>query len=173
LHQPPWSFGFDSQTRGTRENRRTLYSSTGFLTGPTPPHAHSFVLGPAVINTHTHLRTRVGGSESRFNGASIKTLGFGTKYRWGGAAEWGAQKVRNKAFQDRLHHHGMTASRACRYRQCATATWDRGFRCSVRTRTAPCRLITVMTKMARAIRTLRPILTCRRSISRPSSRNST
>jgi hypothetical protein len=25
LHQPPWSFGFDSQTRGTRENRRTPY----------------------------------------------------------------------------------------------------------------------------------------------------
>jgi hypothetical protein len=24
LHQPPWSFGLDSQTRGTRENRRTL-----------------------------------------------------------------------------------------------------------------------------------------------------
>jgi len=24
LHQPPWSFGFESQTRGTRENRRTL-----------------------------------------------------------------------------------------------------------------------------------------------------
>ena len=24
LHQTPWSFGFDSQTRGTRENRRTL-----------------------------------------------------------------------------------------------------------------------------------------------------
>ena len=24
LHQPPWSFGFDSQTRGTREIRRTL-----------------------------------------------------------------------------------------------------------------------------------------------------
>jgi hypothetical protein len=23
VHQPPWSFGFDSQTRGTRENRRT------------------------------------------------------------------------------------------------------------------------------------------------------
>ena len=34
MHQPPWSFGFDSQTRGTRENRRTLCSSTGFLTGP-------------------------------------------------------------------------------------------------------------------------------------------
>jgi len=32
-------FGFDSQTRGTRENRRTLCESTGFLTGPTPlPH---------------------------------------------------------------------------------------------------------------------------------------
>ena len=50
--QPPWSFGFDSQTRGTRENRRTLCKSTGFLTGPIP-HAHSFVKGPAVINTHT------------------------------------------------------------------------------------------------------------------------
>ena len=36
LHQPPWSFGFDSQTRGTRENRRTLCESTGFLTGPSP-----------------------------------------------------------------------------------------------------------------------------------------
>ncbi len=24
LHQPPWSFGFDSQTRGNRENRSTL-----------------------------------------------------------------------------------------------------------------------------------------------------
>ena len=24
LHQPPWSFGFDSQSRGTRENRRTV-----------------------------------------------------------------------------------------------------------------------------------------------------
>ena len=24
LHQPPWSFGFDSQKSGTRENRRTL-----------------------------------------------------------------------------------------------------------------------------------------------------
>ena len=36
LHQPPLSFGFDSQTRGTRENRRTLCESTGFLTGPSP-----------------------------------------------------------------------------------------------------------------------------------------
>jgi hypothetical protein len=34
LHQSPWSFGFDSQTKGTRENRRNLCSSTGFLTGP-------------------------------------------------------------------------------------------------------------------------------------------
>ena len=36
LHQPPWRFGFASQTRGTRENRRTLCLSTGFLTGPSP-----------------------------------------------------------------------------------------------------------------------------------------
>ena len=34
MHQSPWSFGFDSQTKGTRENRRNLCSSTGFLTGP-------------------------------------------------------------------------------------------------------------------------------------------
>jgi hypothetical protein len=25
---------------------------------PPPPHAHSFVLGPAVINTHTHTLTK-------------------------------------------------------------------------------------------------------------------
>ena len=32
-----------------------LCKSTGFLMGPTSPapHANSFVLGPAVINTHT------------------------------------------------------------------------------------------------------------------------
>jgi hypothetical protein len=30
LHQPPWSFGFDSQTRGTRENRRTCRSLCEF-----------------------------------------------------------------------------------------------------------------------------------------------
>jgi len=35
LHQPPWSFRFDSQTRGARENRRNLCSSTWFPTGPT------------------------------------------------------------------------------------------------------------------------------------------
>ncbi len=60
LHQPPWSFGFDSQTRGPRENRRTLCESTGFLTGPSstcpplssPPQANSFVIGPAVVK-HT------------------------------------------------------------------------------------------------------------------------
>ena len=37
-------FGFDSQTRGTRENRRTLCESTGFLTGPkhsSTPNARS------------------------------------------------------------------------------------------------------------------------------------
>jgi hypothetical protein len=60
LHQPPWSLGFDSQTRGTRENRRTLCKSNGFLRGPTglgssslvshvlqyppPPHANSIDL---------------------------------------------------------------------------------------------------------------------------------
>jgi hypothetical protein len=33
LHQPPWSFGFDSQMRGTT---RTLCQSTGILTGPNP-----------------------------------------------------------------------------------------------------------------------------------------
>ena len=53
LHQPPWSFGFDSQTRGTRENRRTLCSSTGFLTGPntllsfSPPSFHTISLSLA------------------------------------------------------------------------------------------------------------------------------
>ena len=45
LHQPPWSFGFDSQTRGNRENGRTLCKSTGFLTGPNarppPPYTYS------------------------------------------------------------------------------------------------------------------------------------
>ena len=78
LHQPPWSFGFDSQTRGTRENRRTLCKSTGFLTGPSPamvgsrspdgwdqipyrvPPANSFVIGPAVINTHLSCTSHPG-----------------------------------------------------------------------------------------------------------------
>jgi hypothetical protein len=69
LHQPPWSFGFDSQTRGTRENRRTLYKVPGSSRVPShstcpplssSPHAHSFVIGPAVIKhtprLHTHLQ---------------------------------------------------------------------------------------------------------------------
>jgi hypothetical protein len=51
LYQSSWSLGFDSQGRGTRENRRTLYSSTGFLKG-SHPHVHSLVLGPSEINTH-------------------------------------------------------------------------------------------------------------------------
>jgi hypothetical protein len=48
LHQPPWSFGFDSQTRGTRENRAppcvkvTFTHSTGFLTGPNSSSTHRF-----------------------------------------------------------------------------------------------------------------------------------
>jgi hypothetical protein len=85
LHQPPWSFGFDSQTRGTRENRATPcvkvpgslpHGSHLVRDGQTsphrprlvvsritcppispPPHANSFVLGPAVINTHTLQHT--------------------------------------------------------------------------------------------------------------------
>jgi hypothetical protein len=37
LHQPPWSFGFDSQTRGTRENRRTCIKVPGSSRVPAPP----------------------------------------------------------------------------------------------------------------------------------------
>jgi hypothetical protein len=33
---------------------------TGFLTGPTHPHANTFVLGTAVIHTHTHTRSARG-----------------------------------------------------------------------------------------------------------------
>jgi hypothetical protein len=82
LHQPPWSFGFDSQTRGTRETRappcvkvpgssrvpppRSLVrdgqtSPRLVFSGSTcpplfPPHTHAnnFVIGTAVINTHAH-----------------------------------------------------------------------------------------------------------------------
>ena len=36
LHQSPWSFGFDSQTRGTRENRRTLCLKYQFPHGSQP-----------------------------------------------------------------------------------------------------------------------------------------
>ena len=32
MHQPPWSFGFDSQTRGTRENRAALLGDIDSLT---------------------------------------------------------------------------------------------------------------------------------------------
>ena len=63
LHQPPWSFGFDSQTRGTRvlvrdgqtsPRRPRLVVSRSTCPPLSPPtHANSFVLGPAVINTHT------------------------------------------------------------------------------------------------------------------------
>jgi hypothetical protein len=38
LHQPPWSFGFDSQTRGTRENRVTpCVKVPGSSRVPAPP----------------------------------------------------------------------------------------------------------------------------------------
>jgi hypothetical protein len=36
MHQSPRRFGFDSQTRGTRENRRAQCESTGFRTGLAP-----------------------------------------------------------------------------------------------------------------------------------------
>jgi hypothetical protein len=55
VNQPPWSFGLDSQTRGTRENRappclkyRVPHGSQ--LSSST--HAHSFVLGTPVINNN-------------------------------------------------------------------------------------------------------------------------
>jgi hypothetical protein len=84
LHQPPWIFGFDSQTRGTRENRtppcvKVPGSSRVPVCGgqPSPhksrlvvshctcpplsssPHAHSFVLGTAVINNNHHANNFV------------------------------------------------------------------------------------------------------------------
>ena len=77
LHQPPWSFGFDSQTRGTRENRappcvkvpgssrvpvrdgqtsphrpRLVVSRSTCPPLSPSPHANSFIRGTAVINTH-------------------------------------------------------------------------------------------------------------------------
>ena len=83
LHQTPCRFGFDSQTRGykvqrgTKENKLILCEITGFLTGPnapcvkvpgssrvpcpplsSPPHANSFVIGPAVIK-HTYTREQL------------------------------------------------------------------------------------------------------------------
>jgi hypothetical protein len=76
LHQPPWSFGFDSQTRGTRENRvppcvkvpgssrvpvrdgqtssyrpRLVVSRSTCPPFPPPTLANSFVIGTAVINS--------------------------------------------------------------------------------------------------------------------------
>jgi hypothetical protein len=53
LHQTLWSFasGFDSQTRGTRENSAPCVKVPGSSRVLSSPHAHSFVIGPAVINT--------------------------------------------------------------------------------------------------------------------------
>ena len=82
LHHPPWSFGFDSQTRGTRENRappcvkepgssrvpvrdgqtsphqsRLVVSRITCPPLSLSPHANSFITGAAVINTHTPFHT--------------------------------------------------------------------------------------------------------------------
>ena len=62
LHQPPWSFGFDSQTRGTRENRYTLCSSTGFLTGPRNPLICRYGEAPAAAAS---WRAHDGGRQRR------------------------------------------------------------------------------------------------------------
>jgi len=84
LHQPPWSFGFDSQTRGTRENRappcvkvpgssrvpafdgrtsphrpRLVVSRSTCPPLSPSPHENSFIIGTAVIHTHTQ-RTSLG-----------------------------------------------------------------------------------------------------------------
>ena len=60
--RPPWSFGFDSQTRGTRvlvrdgqtspRRPRLVVSCSTCPPLSFPPHANSFVIGPAVIK-HT------------------------------------------------------------------------------------------------------------------------
>ena len=60
MHQPPWSFGFDSQTRGARENRAPpcvkVPGSSSLVAHvlhlPPPTHANLFVIGTVVINTH-------------------------------------------------------------------------------------------------------------------------
>jgi hypothetical protein len=67
LQQPPWSFGFDSQTRGTTlvrdgqtsPHRPRLVVSRSTCPPLSPsPHANSFIIGTAVINTHTWVSTR-------------------------------------------------------------------------------------------------------------------
>jgi hypothetical protein len=51
LHQPPWSIGFDSQTREPRETRAPPCVE---IPGSSRIPANSFIKGTAVINTHTH-----------------------------------------------------------------------------------------------------------------------
>ena len=75
LHQPPWSFGFDSQARGGKTGapcfevpgssrvpvrdgqtsphrlRLVVSRSTCPALSPPSPHSNSFVIGPALINT--------------------------------------------------------------------------------------------------------------------------
>jgi hypothetical protein len=89
-HTTNRSFGFDSQTRGTRKNRAPPRVSTGFLTGPIvragqtrphrprlvvsritclplspSPHANSFIIGTVVINTHIHCGCQSGSVEDQ------------------------------------------------------------------------------------------------------------
>jgi hypothetical protein len=83
LHQPPWSFGFDSQTLIREEPGKTgrhpvlkyriphgSNLANNFIIGTTlinthththgharansHPHANSFIIGTTVTNTHTH-----------------------------------------------------------------------------------------------------------------------
>jgi hypothetical protein len=61
LHQPPWSFGFDSQTRGTRENRAPPCVKVPGSSRSHSPHANSFIKGTAVINTQKVKNAGPGG----------------------------------------------------------------------------------------------------------------
>ena len=73
LHQSPWSFGFDSQTRGTRENRRTLCESTWFLTGP-KTEAHFTAAGMSLqTNNSEALQFKYA---AFYNGPKSKTVGL-------------------------------------------------------------------------------------------------
>jgi hypothetical protein len=65
LHQPPWSFGFDCQTRGTRENRRTLCSSTGFLTSQPRP---GWAPDPPMVGIRSPIGLVVGSCTSHAGG---------------------------------------------------------------------------------------------------------
>ena len=87
LHQPPWSFGFDSQTRGTRENRRTLCKSTGFLTGPRPSLLTVYVgvvecasASPYTYSTHRFPDERTYRGHASFSDICGAWVGFGSGF---------------------------------------------------------------------------------------------